>query len=45
MRLNIVKKFMVKIGIDISEGRIRIAKKRVKYYEDKLNINLNIEFY
>jgi len=33
------------IGIDISDGRIRIAKKRVKYYEEKLNINLNIEFY
>lgn len=31
-------------GIDITEERLNIAKKRVKYYEDKLNTKIVVKF-
>lgn len=32
------------VGVDISGEQLILAQKRVKYYENKLNININIRF-
>lgn len=31
-------------GIDIKEERLNVAKKRIKYYENKMNTKINVKF-
>lgn len=33
------------VGVDLSEERLRIANKRIKYYEQKYNTPLRVKFY